>query len=142
MKHPLLYANLIGARRNPFKRAILPLILAIFLPAPLWAAQTVESDICVYGGAAGGVTAAVQAARQGKKVALLAFGKHLGGMTTSGLGCTDIGGLGDGYIQGMSREFYTRIGSKYRSGKVKWQFEPHVAEDVFNEMVKEAGVSV
>ena len=102
----------------------------------------VVADVCVYGGASGGVTAAVQAARQGKRVALLVFNNHLGGMSSSGLGETDIGGLGNSYIQGMAREFYQRIGAKYRKPKEQWKFEPHVAEEVFNELAREAGVSV
>src|SRR5437762_3020243 len=53
--------------------------------------QMTESDIIVYGGTSGGVAAAVQAARAGKKVILLEFGMHLGGMTSGGLGQTDIG---------------------------------------------------
>jgi hypothetical protein len=105
-------------------------------------AQTVETDVCVYGGASGGVAAAVQAARQGKRVALLAFGNHLGGLSASGLGGTDIGSKGNTYIQGLSREFYERIGRKYGASKAQWYFEPHVAESVFNDLVKEAGVAV
>ena len=125
------------------KNRVISRMLAAFLfPLSLQAAQTVVTDICVYGGASGGVTAAVQAARQGKRVALLVFNRHLGGISSSGLGQTDIGSVGNGYIQGMSREFYQRIGAKYSVAKVKWTFEPHVAETVFNDLVKEAGVAV
>ncbi|XHR31068.1 MAG: FAD-dependent oxidoreductase [Chthoniobacteraceae bacterium] len=118
------------------------LVLVLWMPVFANGAQIVETDVCIYGGAAGGVTAAVEAARQGKAVTLLGFNQHLGGMSSSGLGWTDIGKNGDSYIQGISREFYTRISGKYGSGKVKWTFEPHVAEAVFNEMVKEARVRV
>lgn len=103
--------------------------------------REIPVDVCVYGGASGGVVAAVQAARMGKSVALVAVGNHLGGMTTSGLGWTDIGHTGNAYIAGVSREFYTRIGQKYGQG-TKFTFEPRVAEAVFNEMVLEAGVTV
>ncbi len=105
------------------------------------AVQQITADVCVYGGVSGGVVAAVQAARMGKSVALISEINHLGGMTTSGLGWTDIGHVGSSYIQGMAREFYTRIGAKYGYG-MKTTFEPHVAETVFNEMVQEAGVKV
>jgi len=105
------------------------------------AVQQITVDVCVYGGASGGVVAAVQAARMGKTVALISELNHLGGMTTSGLGWTDIGHVGSGYIQGVAREFYTRIGAKYGFG-MKTTFEPHVAEAVFNEMIQEAGVKV
>ena len=122
--------------------ALLFSFVALVVPSALDGAETVVTDVCVYGGAAGGVTAAVQAARQGKKAALLVFNRHLGGMSSSGLGATDIGSVGDGYIQGMAREFYTRIGTKYGVRKAKWSFEPHVAEAVFADLVKDAGVSV
>lgn len=103
--------------------------------------KVVETDVCVYGGTSGGVIAAVQAARWGKSVALVAVNNHLGGMTSGGLGETDIGSLGDDYIQGMAREFYERVGHKYGE-KVKFHFEPHVAEAVFNDMVREARVQL
>jgi hypothetical protein len=85
------------------------------------------------------VAAAVQAARAGQKVVLTEFGGHLGGMTTGGLGKTDIGNKGA--IGGIAREFYKRLGRHYGRNEA-WMFEPHVAEDVFNDMVREAGVQV
>ncbi len=118
------------------------IMVAGLLPLVLHGAQTVETDVCVYGGASGGVAAAVQAARQGKRVALLVFNRHLGGLSSSGLGATDVGSLGNAYIQGLSREFYVRIGRKYGVSRAQWTFEPYVAESVFNDLVKEAGVSV
>ena len=54
-------------------------------------AETREADVVVYGDASGGVTAAVQAARMGKSVILVSQYGHLGGMTSSGLGWTDLG---------------------------------------------------
>ena len=56
-------------------------------------------------------------------------------MTSGGLGQTDIGNFGTGYIQGVAREFYTRVGQKYGWG-AKFTFELHVAETVFNEMAR------
>ncbi|MCA9270486.1 MAG: FAD-dependent oxidoreductase, partial [Planctomycetales bacterium] len=53
--------------------------------------RVVEVDVCVYGGTCAGVTAAVQADRMGKSVALLEFGKHLGGLSSGGLSHTDGG---------------------------------------------------
>jgi hypothetical protein len=115
--------------------------VALFLVASisLRAAEILESDIVVYGGTSGGVAAAVQAARAGKKVTLLEFGLHLGGMTSGGLGQTDIGNKGA--IGGISREFYQRVG-KYYGKDEAWTFEPHVAEDIFFQMVNEAGVTL
>ena len=128
--------------RKMFFRILGALALCLFVARTLHGAQTVDIDVCVYGGGAGGVTAAVQAARQGKTSVLLVCNNHPGGMSSSGLGETDIGSLGDGYIQGMSREFYTRVGAKYGEKKAKWRFEPHIAESVFNEMLKQSGVRV
>jgi len=108
----------------------------------LGAVQEITTDVCVYGGTSGGVIAAVQAARMGKSVALVVVNNHLGGMTSSGLGETDVGSFGNSYIQGMAREFYTRVGRKYGTGAAAFKFEPHVAEAVFNDMVQQAGVTV
>lgn len=124
---------------------ILPRIIVVFgvafLSSSSMAAREVNTDVCIYGGTSGGVIAAVQSARMGKSVALVVMNNHLGGMTSGGLGQTDIGKFGDGYIQGLAREFYVRVGRKYGTG-AKFTFEPHVAEAVFNDMVREAGVSV
>jgi hypothetical protein len=103
------------------------------------AAQIVRSDICVFGGTPAGVVAAVQAARAGHTVVLMEFGGHLGGMTSGGLSQTDIGNKAA--IGGIAREFYRRMGRHYGSNEV-WKLEPHIAEDVFNEMTREAGVPV
>ena len=74
-------------------------------------------DIVVYGGTSGGVTAAIQAARLGKTVVLIEPTKFLGGLTTGGLGATDIGNKKA--IGGMSREFYQRI-FKHYADPAKW----------------------
>jgi lysophospholipase L1-like esterase len=122
--------------------------------------QSANCDVVVYGGTAGGVIAAVQAARLGKQVILIEPGKHLGGMTSGGLGATDF--KNPDAVGGLSREFYQRVKKYYANpavwkyerpedyksvrhdptADVMWHFEPHVAEKIFNEMVREAGVSV
>src|SRR6476660_5501011 len=96
-------------------------------------------DLVVYGGTAGGVITAVSAAREGLKVALLEPGRHLGGMVSGGLGWTDYGRKE--VIGGSSLEFFERVGRKY-GREIEWHFEPHVAEAVFEDLVKEAGVTV
>jgi hypothetical protein len=117
-------------------------------------------DVVVYGGTSGGVAAAVQAARMGKSVVLIEPGKHLGGLTSGGLGATDIGNKAA--IGGISRDFYRRVArhyarddawtvqkrqeyqSKRQQGNedTMWTFEPHVAEAIYRDMVREAGVPV
>lgn len=109
------------------------------LTSSLARAEVIRCDICVFGGTAGGVAAAVAAARMGKTVTLTEFGMHLGGMTSGGLGQTDIGNKGA--IGGISREFYRRVGKHY--GKEEsWTFEPHVAEDILWEMLNGSSVPV
>jgi hypothetical protein len=104
-------------------------------PAP----GEVRSDICVYGGTSAGVTAAVRAARHGRSVVLVAFGRHLGGLTSSGLGATDAGRIDA--IGGLSREFYRRVGAHYGRPE-SFGFEPHVAEGVFDDWVVEERIPV
>jgi hypothetical protein len=94
-------------------------------------------DVIVYGGTAGGVIAAVAAAREGLNVAVVTPDAHLGGMVSGGLGWTDYGKKE--VIGGYSLEFFERVGKKY-GRPVEWHFEPHVAEEVFDELVKESRV--
>lgn len=96
-------------------------------------------DVCVYGGSSAGVIAAYAAKMLGKSVILISPDKHLGGLTSGGLGATDIGNKYA--VTGISRNFYRRIG-KYYDKPESWTFEPHVAEEVFNKYIKEAGVEV
>jgi hypothetical protein len=98
-----------------------------------------EYDLVVYGGTAAGVSAAVSAAREGAKVALLEPTKHIGGMVTGGLSMTDFGNKK--CIGGLALEFYERLGKHY-SKPIEWYPEPHVAEETLNAMIKEAGVPV
>ncbi len=101
-------------------------------------------DVVVYGGTAGGVVAAVSAAREGLKTALLEPGQHVGGMVSGGLGWTDFGKKE--VIGGYALEFYLRVGKHYglpRYGQpIGWMHEPHVAEDIFREMLRESGVEL
>lgn len=119
-----------------------------------------QFDIVIYGGTSGGVAAGVQAARMGKSVAVIEPGQHLGGLTSGGLGATDIGNKAA--IGGISREFYQRVAKhyaddsawkfqkreEYRSSRNQtddesmWTFEPHVAEKIMNDFVTEFGVKV
>jgi len=103
------------------------------------AQTTTEVDICIYGGSSAGVIAAYTAARMNKKVILIEPGKHLGGLTTGGLGYTDIGNKYA--ISGLSLDFYRRIGKHY--GKLEqWIFEPHIAKNILQEYLNTAKVEV
>ena len=98
-----------------------------------------QVDICIYGATSAGVMAAYTAKKMGKTVMLVEPGNHLGGMTTGGLGYTDIGNKYA--ISGLSRDFYRRIGAHY--GKFEqWIFEPHVAKKYLQQYLDEAGIEV
>jgi hypothetical protein len=101
-------------------------------------------DVVVYGGTAGGAMSAVSAARRGLKVVLLEPGSHIGGMVSGGLSYTDFGKKD--VIGGYPLEFYMRIGRVYEMNRfgqpLSWYHEPHVAEEIFRQMLKEAGVVV
>src|SRR5215510_13512610 len=120
-------------------RRLLILLLLLLVASPAETQSVKKFDLFVYGGTAGGVITAVSAAREGLKVALLEPRNHLGGMVSGGLGWTDFGRKE--VIGGYSLEFFKRVGKKYGE-PLAWYFEPHVAEEVFKEMAKEAGVTV
>jgi hypothetical protein len=110
------------------------------LPANSLAAQaTLEVDVLVYGGTSAGVIAAHTAKTYGKRALLVEPGRHLGGMTSGGLGQTDIGNKFA--VTGLALDFYRRVGRQYGWFEA-WQFEPHVAERVFEQYIDEAGVEV
>ncbi|MDR2234412.1 MAG: FAD-dependent oxidoreductase [Tannerella sp.] len=98
-----------------------------------------EVDVCVYGGTAAGVMAAYSAKMMGKSVVLVEPTRHLGGMTTGGLGATDIGNKFA--ISGLSRDFYRRVGKHYGMFE-GWTFEPSVASRVLQQYVDESQLDV
>ena len=129
----------------------------------------IETDLCVFGGTSAGIIAAVKAKQLGRSVVVAEPGKYLGGLTTGGLGATDIGNKAA--VGGLSREFYHRIAQHYAkdaswtlekrdehfsrrgSGQsaaskldgadaTMWTFEPKVARAVYDEWLKETNVRV
>ncbi|MCA9247628.1 MAG: FAD-dependent oxidoreductase, partial [Planctomycetales bacterium] len=128
-------------------------------------ARAESYDVVVYGGTSAAVTAAVQAKKMGKSVVIVSPDKHLGGLSSGGLGWTDTGDKR--VIGGLSREFYHRVWKHYQQPAAwKWQdresygnkgqgsaaidgelrtmwiFEPHVAEQVFEDFVREYKIPV
>lgn len=83
-----------------------------------------KTDVCVYGGTSAGIAAAVQAARMGKHCVLVTPEKRLGGLTSNGLGWTDVGNANA--IGGLAREFYHLIYLHY-SNSAAWTQEPRAA---------------
>ncbi|MBV5314579.1 MAG: FAD-dependent oxidoreductase [Prolixibacteraceae bacterium] len=124
-----------------------------------------SADIIIYGGTSAAVTAAVEAVQSGKTVLVVSPDTHLGGLSSGGLGYTDTGNKST--IGGLSREFYHRVWQHYSdSAAWKWQkhseygnkgqgtvamdgenrtmwiFEPHVAEQVFEDFISENKITV
>src|SRR5688572_31551143 len=73
--------------------------------------STAQYDVVVYGGTAAAVTAAVQARTMGKSVVIVSPDRHLGGLSSGGLGFTDTGNKA--VIGGLAREFYHRVWQHY-----------------------------
>lgn len=111
-----------------------------YLPAAAPAAERTEHDLVVHGATSGGVTAAVAAARAGSSVLLLAFGDHVGGLTTGGLGETDVG-RGE-CCGGLARDFYREVAAAYGAPDPHWRVESHVASEIYHRWLAEAGVTV
>jgi hypothetical protein len=124
-----------------------------------------SADIIIYGGTSAAVTAAVEAVQSGKTVLVVSPDTHLGGLSSGGLGYTDTGNKST--IGGLSREFYHRVWLHYSDSTAwKWQkhseygnkgqgtvamdgenrtmwiFEPHVAEQVFEDFISENKITV
>ncbi|MDR3108733.1 MAG: FAD-dependent oxidoreductase [Planctomycetaceae bacterium] len=127
--------------------------------------ETQRFDVVIYGGTCAAVTAAVQAKKMGKSVVIVSPDKHLGGLSSGGLGFTDSGNTKT--VGGLSREFYQRVYAVYQKDetwcwqksteytnvgqgtksmlhddKTMWIFEPHVAEAVFDSWVAELKIPV
>ncbi|MDB5176240.1 MAG: hypothetical protein JWM81_1098 [Candidatus Saccharibacteria bacterium] len=124
-----------------WKVLIITLVTAFsFVAAPLeTSALTRSYDVVVYGATPSGVTAAIEARRQGKTVALVEPTSFIGGMVTSGLSHTDVGNKT--VIGGIAKEYFGRIASVYGAGE-GYDFEPKVGTQVMNQMLSEAGVPI
>jgi hypothetical protein len=124
-----------------------------------------KSDIVIYGGTSAAVAAALQAAESGMKVVVVSPDKHLGGLSSSGLGFTDTGNKE--VIGGLARRFYGLIYDHYSreeswnwqkrseygnrgqgnpaidgEKRTMWIFEPHVAEEAFEKMISHKNITL
>jgi len=120
-------------------------------------------DVVIYGGTSAGVAAAIQAARMERSAVVVEPSMRLGGLTSGGLGQTDIGNKG--VIGGISREFYQRVRRHYDNPKVwkweqreayrddgqtrtavgedaMWTFEPSAALKVYEDWIHELDIPV
>lgn len=99
--------------------------------------RSLKTDVAVYGATSAGVIAAVRARLSGKTVILLNPGAHIGGLSSSGLGYTDLGNTSA--IGGLSRGFYRDMGGLYGVDEI-WKFEPHKARKIFKDYIDTYGV--
>jgi len=129
----------------------------------LSAADPESYDLVVYGGTSAGIVAGIQSLAMGKSVVVIEPTNREGGLTTGGLGQTDIGNKQ--VIGGLSREFYERIAAHYQkpdswkwekreeykdSGQTRtakgeatmWTFEPGAALEVYREWIAETGLKI
>lgn len=137
----------------------------LFAQTPARQVASRQADVIIYGGTSAAVIAAVQVKKMGKSVIIVSPDKHLGGLSAGGLGYTDTGNKE--VIGGLSREFYSRLYSHYQkteswtwqkrdeygnkgqgtpaldgANRTMWIFEPHAAEQVFEDFVKENKLTV
>jgi hypothetical protein len=138
-------------------------LIALF--AILSLSSAAEHDVVIYGGTCAAVTSAVQIKKMGKSVIIVSPDKHLGGLSSGGLGFTDTGNKA--VIGGLARDFYHRIYLHYQKpeswkqqkqseygnkgqgtpamdgeSRTMWIFEPHAAEQVFEDYIKEFSIEV
>jgi len=143
------------------------MIITALLASTVSCAAEQNYDIVVYGGTSSAVIAAVQARQMGKTVVVVSPDTHLGGLTSGGLGYTDSGKKE--VVGGLAHDYYHRIWQKYepesvwrwqkredfeKGGKgfgtpevdgdkpTLWLFEPHIAEEVFEDLVREFDIPV
>ena len=147
------------------KRELKHLLSLFFLGFGCLAGQNKEVDVVIYGDTSAAIASAVQVKRMGKTVVVVSPGKHLGGLSSSGLGWTDSGKKEA--IGGIAREFYHRVWRHYQGPeawtwqkmdeygnrgqgspaidgdrRTMWIFEPKVAEMIFESWVQENEIEV
>jgi hypothetical protein len=133
------------------------LIALIWMNQIAFGQNTKNYDLVIYGGTSAGVSAAIQASRMGKTVILIEPTNRIGGLTTGGLGQTDIGNKQA--IGGIAREFYQNVKKYYqqpenwkwqKSGEYRdggqtrtdsgedamWTFEPSAALKILHQMLE------
>ena len=127
--------------------------------------MNIDAEVVIYGGTSAAIATAVQLARMNKSVIIVCPETHIGGLSSSGLGFTDLGNKE--VIGGISKEFYQEVYKHYQNKeawnwqpreeygnegqgttaiddelKTMWTFEPHVAEQIFEEFVKKHNITI
>ncbi|KPM48108.1 xanthan lyase [Jiulongibacter sediminis] len=140
------------------------LLVAVYCHS-LSAQKNYKADVIIYGGTSAAITAAVQVKRMNHSVIIVSPDKHLGGLSSGGLGFTDSGDKT--VIGGLSKNFYERLYRHYQKTEAwkwekkedfgnkgqgtvaldsqtgsMWLFEPSVAEAVFKDFIRENEITV
>lgn len=146
------------------------IIILILLTSIVFSQNTLQeenykADIIIYGGTSSAIISGIKAASLGRSVIIISPDNHLGGMTSNGLGFTDSGHKE--YIGGLAKEFYHRVYQYYSEettwnwvsrnkfknkgqdapsiddkSQTMWTFEPHVAEQIFDDWLKEYPIQI
>ena len=126
-------------------------------------AREFAADIVIYGSTPAAISAAVQAKRMGRRAIIVTGDKRIGGLTTGGLGQTDIGNKAA--FGGIAVEFYRDVATWYadarhwtyqnpenyfpdgqcagsRDGGTMWTFEPSAALAILEGWVKRDGLEI
>lgn len=147
------------------KSAVTLLLILLIFTGCKTKPDSTDADVIVYGGTSSAVSTALQVTRMGKSVIIVSPDKHLGGMTSSGLGFTDTGNKE--VIGGIAREFYQLLYQHYMKpeswrwqkqseygnvgqgnpaidgeNRTMWIFEPHAAEEAFEQMISTNKITV
>lgn len=116
--------------------------------ADIVAGAAEAADVVVYGGTPGGLAAGIAAARLGSRVLLIEPNLHVGGMTTSGLGKSDIenraliGGIFREFVQAQLKHYNTTYGPDHENIALcrdGYYAEPSVSEAVFESLLTAEG---
>lgn len=149
--------------RIPIIKLLTTAVLIGSFAFSIFAQKNANYDVVIYGGTSAGISAAIQTSRMGKSVVIIEPGNRLGGLTTGGLGQTDIGNKH--VIGGISREFYQHIRIHYEDPKnwiwqsrneyidegqsktdegedAMWTFEPSAALKVYHQMISTEKIDV
>lgn len=127
--------------------------------------KDLEADVVIYGGTSAAIASAIQLVRMDKFVLIVCPEKHIGGLSSSGLAFTDLGNKE--IIGGISKEFYQEVYKHYQNEnawnwqpreeygnegqsttaiddefETMWTFEPHVAEQIFENFIKENNITI
>ena len=147
--------------RGSFHAAVL--LATACVAAGVDAAITHDCDIVIYGSTPAALSAAVQAKRMGRSAVVVSPETRIGGLTTGGLGQTDIGNKAA--FGGLALQFYKDVAAYYGNpdhlvvqfpnekrrkatstgilkGESKWTFEPSVALSILEGWEKRDGLDI